>query len=217
MIKTVMFTGDSITDCGRTRPVGCGSGQLGDSYVGNIFVQTWANDPCADIKFYNSATSGDTSRRLRGRWNDEVLAYPADYIFIMIGVNDCWREFDAQPYEGNAPSPEEYRDNIKYMIETSLAANSQPVLVSPYFLDLNKNDGMRAKCDTLNGVLRDLAKQYDLDYIDVQSVMDAYLEKASSYYLSGDRVHPKAIGRQIIARTIQESPVWKRVLAEAKQ
>lgn len=217
MIKTVMFTGDSITDCNRARPVGCGAGQLGDSYVGNIFVQTWANDPCANIKFYNSATSGDTSRSLRARWNDEVLAYPTDYIFIMIGVNDCWREFDSQPYEGNAPSPEEYRDNIVYMIETALAKNSKPVLVSPYFLELNKKDGMRAKCDTLNSLLRALALQYNIQYIDVQAVMDAYMEKASSYYLSGDRVHPKAIGKQIIARTIQESPVWKSILAEAKQ
>lgn len=217
MIKTVMFTGDSITDCNRARPVGCGSGQLGDSYVGNIFVQTWANDPCANIKFYNSATSGDTSRSLRARWNDEVLAYHTDYIFIMIGINDCWREFDSQPYDGSAPSPEEYRDNIIFMIETALAAKSKPVLVSPYFLELNKKDGMRAKCDTLNSLLRALALQYNVPYIDVQAVMDSYMEKASSYYLSGDRVHPKAIGRQIIARTIQESPIWKAILAEAKQ
>ena len=36
-MKRVMFTGDSITDCGRARPLGDRAGNLGDSYVANIF------------------------------------------------------------------------------------------------------------------------------------------------------------------------------------
>ena len=34
----VMFTGDSITDCQRARPVGDGVGTLGNSYVGNVYI-----------------------------------------------------------------------------------------------------------------------------------------------------------------------------------
>ena len=71
---------------------------------------------------------------------------------------------------------------------------------------------MRAKCDELNKVLRELAKKYSLHYIDVQSVFDDYISKVSSYVVSGDRVHPKAIGKQVIAKAIMESPAWAEVM-----
>ena len=211
-MRSVMFTGDSITDVGRARPVGDRAGNLGDSYVANIFVQTWASDPDAGIKIMNTATSGDTSRMLRKRFESEVLAYPADYLFIMIGVNDCWREYEDPIYAHAAPSVDEYRENMEYMIKGALDIGEKPVLVSPYFLELYKEDPMRAKCDKLNGVLRELAKKYSLHYIDVQSVFDEYISKASSYVVSGDRVHPKAIGKQVIAKTIMESPAWAEVM-----
>ena len=211
-MKSVMFTGDSITDVGRARPVGDRAGNLGDSYVANIFVQTWAKDPEANIKIMNTATSGDTSRTLRARYESEVLAYPADYLFIMIGINDCWREYEDPIFAHAAPSVDEYRENMEYMIKGALDIGSKPVLVSPYFLELYKEDPMRAKCDVLNGVLRELAKKYSLHYVDVQSVFDEYISKVSSYVVSGDRVHPKAIGKQVIAQTIMASDAWKEVM-----
>lgn len=211
-MKSVMFTGDSITDVGRARPVGDRAGNLGDSYVANIFVQTWAKDPEANIKIMNTATSGDTSRTLRARYESEVLAYPADYLFIMIGINDCWREYEDPIFAHAAPSVDEYRENMEYMIKGALDIGSKPVLVSPYFLELFREDPMRAKCDVLNGVLRELAKKYSLHYVDVQSVFDEYISKVSSYVVSGDRVHPKAIGKQVIAQTILESPAWAEVM-----
>ncbi|MBQ0125248.1 MAG: SGNH/GDSL hydrolase family protein [Clostridiales bacterium] len=212
--KKIMFTGDSITDCSRGRPVG-ESSTLGDSYVSNIYVQMLADDPECTVHFYNSATSGDTSRQLRARWESEVLAYPSDYIFIMIGVNDCWREFDKFTGREYAPTVDEYKENIEYMINTAKKNGSKVVLVSPYFLDLNKDDKMRAKCDRCNDALKELAKKYSLDYIDVQAAMDEYIAKApSSYVISQDRVHPKAIGKQIIANVISQSPVWKKIIAK---
>lgn len=213
-MKRVMFTGDSITDCGRARPIGDKAGTLGDSYVGNIFVQMWAQDPHAGVKIMNTATSGDTSRSLRARFENEVVCYDADYLFIMIGVNDCWREFDELTEAENAPTDNEYRDNMTYMIERAIERGMKPVLVSPYFLELYKEDPMRAKCDRLNVILRELAKKYSLHYIDVQAAFDDYLSEVSSFIVSGDRVHPKAIGRQIIAQTITDSPAWKEVLGK---
>ncbi len=210
-MKKVMFTGDSITDCGRARPLGDRAGYLGDSYVANIFVQMWAKDPKADVKIMNTATSGDTSRQLRARFDSEVICYDADYLFVMIGINDCWREFDDPVYASDAPSVDEYRENMTYMIEKALEKGTKPVLVSPYFLELSREDPMRAKCDKLNGVLRELAKKYSLYYIDVQSVFDEYISVLSSYIVSGDRVHPKAIGKQVIAQTIMASDAWAEV------
>ena len=211
-MKKVMFTGDSITDVNRGRPLGDRAGNLGDSYVANIFVQMWARDPDFGVKMMNTATSGDTSRSLRARFESEVVCYEMDYLFIMIGINDCWREFEDPVLGVNAPTVDEYRDNMEYMINTARAKGMETVLISPYFLELYKEDPMRAKCDTLNGVLRELAKKYSLCYIDVQTPFDEYISKVSSYIVSGDRVHPKAIGKQIIADAIMASPVWQKIM-----
>ncbi len=213
-MKAVMFTGDSITDCGRVRPVGDRAGTLGDSYVGNIFVQMWAADPHADVKIMNTGTGGNTSRDLLARLDGEVLCHKSDYLFIMIGVNDCAAEFYDRVYAANAPTVEEYRDNMEKIIGKALAAGTKPVLISPYYLDLNKKDPMRAKCDRINAVLRELCGKYSLHYIDVQGAFDDYLEKSSVFFISPDRVHPKAIGRQIITRTVMNSEAWREVISK---
>ena len=55
--KIVMFTGDSITDCNRARPIGDGFGNMGTSYVARIFVDTWADFPTHNIHYLNSLSS----------------------------------------------------------------------------------------------------------------------------------------------------------------
>lgn len=209
-MKTVMFTGDSITDCGRGRPIG-EVYSLGSSYVSNIYTQMWAADQKSNVHIYNSAISGNTSRQLRERWESDVLAYPSDYIFILIGINDCWREFEAPMPLSSSVSPDEYKENVEYMIKASLEKGSKPVIISPYFLEPSKADPMRQKCDKLNEKLIGLTKKYNVPYIDLQGVFDKYMEKTHSYVLSGDRVHPKAIGAQVIANTIMASDVWKEI------
>ena len=43
--KKIMFTGDSVTDCRRARPIGDGFGTIGESYLSRIFIDTWAEIP----------------------------------------------------------------------------------------------------------------------------------------------------------------------------
>lgn len=211
---TVNFTGDSVTDCSRGRPVGEDT-TLGGSYVSNIYVQTYAKNINAGIKVLNTATSGNTTKTLRERWETEVIAYPSDYLFIMIGINDCWRDYDSLYDKGDRVSVEDYKNNMTYFIESAKKKGIEPVLISPYYVDLNKKAVMRAKCDKLNAVLKELAGKYGLEYIDVQAVFDKFLKTASSEYLySGDRVHPNALGKQVIADTILSSKIWKRITSK---
>lgn len=213
-IIRAMFTGDSIGDCGRARPIGDGCGALGDSYIANLFTMTWARYPQCGIRYLNSAVSGNTSRQLLERFDTEVLAYNPDYLFIMIGVNDCWRFYDNPLMTERQISPEETASNVEEMIKRTLARGAKPVILSPFFMDLNREENMRRLCDALNVAFRALTEKYGIKYVDIQSVIDGYIAKSSSYQLSGDRVHPNAIGRALIAKTIYESPVFAEMLAE---
>ena len=208
----VMFTGDSITDCQRARPVGAGVGTLGNSYVGNLFCMTWAEKPDCKIRFMNSATSGDTSRQLLARFDDEVLAYNPDYLFIMIGVNDAWRIAELPVNTEVHISSEETAANMEKMILKAREKGAEPIILSPFFMDLDKNEFMRYHVDEINALYKKLAEKYSVVYIDVQSAIDKWISKASSYILSSDRVHPKAIGVSLIARTIFEHPVFRKVI-----
>ena len=70
----------------------------------------------------------------------------------------------------------------------------------------------RYHVDEINALYKKLAEKYSVVYIDVQSAIDKWISKASSYILSSDRVHPKAIGVSLIARTIFEHPVFRKVI-----
>ena len=211
-IKTVMFTGDSITDCDRARPIGDGFGKMGSSYVSRIFIDTWADYPEHNIHYLNSAISGNTTKMLLDRYDTDILAYNPDYVFIMIGVNDAWRHFDGSKFTQTLISPKQSGENVEKMITTTIEAGAKPVIISPYFLDNNREDPMRKMVDEINGEYKALAEKYSIGYIDVQSVFDEYLKKSSSYILSGDRVHPKAVGISIIARTIYNHPDFRVIL-----
>ena len=208
----VMFTGDSITDCQRARPVGDGAGTLGNSYVGTLFCMTWAENPECRARFMNSATSGDTSRQLLARFDDEVLAYNPDYLFIMIGVNDAWRIAELPVNTEVHISSGETAANMEKMILKAREKGAEPIILSAFFMDLDKNEFMRYHVDEINALYKKLAEKYSVGYIDIQSAIDGWISKASSYILSSDRVHPKAIGVSLIARTIFEHPVFRGVI-----
>ncbi len=206
---TVLFTGDSITDCDRARPIGDGFGMMGNSYVSRIFVDTWADFPQNHIRYLNSAISGNTSKQLLDRFNEDVLAYAPDYVCIMIGVNDVWRHFDGCQLNQALIEPEETAANMEKMIQKTLEIGARPIILSPFYLDRNHEDSMRKMVDEVNVKYRVLAEKYNIGYIDVQTPFDEYLKTGSSYILSNDRVHPKAVGVSLISRVIYNHPDFR--------
>lgn len=207
--KIVMFTGDSITDCDRARPIGDGFGKMGNSYLARIFVDTWADFPNHNIHYLNSAISGNTTKMLLDRFDTDILAYNPDYVFMMIGVNDVWRHFDGARFTEVLIYPEETAANMEKMILKTLEKGAKPVIISPYFLDRNHEDPMRKMVDEINVYYKQLAEKYHIGYIDVQAKFDEYLKTGSSYILSADRVHPKTVGISLIARYIYNHPDFR--------
>ena len=71
----VLFTGDSITDCGRARPVGKGAG-LGSGYV------AIAQERLKDNVVLNTGISGHTVRDLAARWDNDVINLKPDWLTL---------------------------------------------------------------------------------------------------------------------------------------
>jgi lysophospholipase L1-like esterase len=198
--KLVMI-GDSITDCGRAKPVGEGLfGAEGNGYVNLVNAMLKAVYPEEKIRVVNMGTSGNTVRDLDGRWKTDVLDLKPDWLSIMIGINDVWRHFDLPTQKETHVSIDEYRETLEELVKCTIPHVNGLVLMSPYFIEPNTNDAMRKMMDEYRREVKEVAKEYNAIYVDVQEAFDEVLKHMHPMELAWDRVHPNTAGHMVIAR-----------------
>lgn len=197
----LVLIGDSITDCGREQPVGEGAGEaLGNGYVSLIDALLNATSPQQRIRIINMGISGNTVRDLAARWSSDVLALEPDWLSIMIGINDVWRQFDARLQTEWQVPRDEYARTLEDLVGTTRGRLQGLVLMTPYFLEPNRADPMRARMDQYGAVVRELAGRYDAVFVDTQAALDAALTHVHPMALAWDRVHLNLTGHMILAR-----------------
>jgi lysophospholipase L1-like esterase len=197
--QTILFTGDSITDCGRARPMGTMPNGLGDGYVSQIHSLISATYPWQNIVMLNSGTSGNRVTDLESRWQVDILNHKPDWLSVMIGINDVWRQFDS------AHLPDQVCLNRYETVYRRILTVARPtlkglILMTPYYIESNPSDPMRRMMDDYGKVVKILASEFDAVFVDTQAAFDAYLKHQPTQSLCGDRVHPNRIGHMVIAR-----------------
>ncbi|HEY8444342.1 MAG TPA: SGNH/GDSL hydrolase family protein [Clostridia bacterium] len=211
--ETILFTGDSITDAGRRRPIGEGRGEgVGGGYVRQIDTLLNICYPENIYHIVNTGVSGNTSRDLLARWQTDVLDLKPDYVSVCIGVNDVWRQFDEPHCFYNHVGIEEYRANLEKMVELTLDKVKGMIFMTPYYMEPNKEDPMRKKMDEYGAVMKEVAKKHNLMCVDLQKEFDEYLKYRYSAYIQWDRVHTGPIGSMIIARAFLRAVGFDRKL-----
>ncbi|GAB4469335.1 MAG: SGNH/GDSL hydrolase family protein [Armatimonadaceae bacterium] len=203
--KLVMI-GDSITDAGRARPVGEGRGEaLGKGYVSLVNALFTAFYPEQNIRIINMGTSGNTVRDLEKRWQTDVLDLRPDWLSVMIGINDVWRQFDS-PHRPELGVPlDEYEATYRRILEAVRPSLQGLVLMTPFYIEPQTSDAMRARMDEYSAVVRNLAGEYDAVLVDTQAAYDRVLEHLYPALLAWDRVHPGVEGHMVIARAFAQA------------
>jgi lysophospholipase L1-like esterase len=125
--QKILFIGDSITDAGRTS---------GDRLIGNGFVHLinqllMAAHPELQLELVNRGISGNTVHDLQQRWQRDAIDVQADWLVVMIGVNDVWRGFDGQPEL--AVGVAEYEHTLEQLLKSAQTAGMQLLLLEPFF------------------------------------------------------------------------------------
>jgi lysophospholipase L1-like esterase len=198
--KLVMI-GDSITDCGRVRPIGEENGDgLGTGYVSLINACLTATIPQAHIRIINMGVSGNTVRDLAARWSSDVVALNPDWLSIMIGINDVWRQFEPWPQTEEHVGLEEYARTLETLIRTTQPQLKGLVLMTPYFVEPNRTDPMRAMMDEYGAAVRELAGHHEAILVDTQAAFDSVLAELRPTALAEDRVHLNLTGHMILTR-----------------
>ncbi len=196
--KLVMI-GDSITDCERARPVGEGLfGAVGKGYVALVDAQLMNAYPDRAIRVVNMGSSGNTVRDLAGRWQSDVLDLKPDWVSIMIGINDVWRQFDLPRQSEIHVGPEEYERTLDSLIRRTLPLVRGLVLMTPFYIESSRHAPMRRRMDEYGAIVAALAKKHATRFADVQTSFDRLLAHLPVESIAWDRVHPNHIGHQAI-------------------
>lgn len=197
----IVFAGDSVTDMERARPLGEGLfDNLGRSYVRVVDNMLGAWYPEILVRVTNAGVAGNTSRDLLARFQAEVVDLHPDWVSILIGMNDVWRQFDTPAMPDYQVQPEEYRANVEQMLQALQGKVKGVFLMTPYYLEPNQEDWMRSRMNEYGQICRELAGKYGCILVDLQEAFDRYFQYRHSAFIAWDRIHPNLVGATVIAK-----------------
>ena len=215
----LLFVGDSITDCGRERPVGEAPG-LGMGYVTIVNAALAAFHPERLIRVVNMGVSGNQARDLAARWKTDALDLAPDWLSVMIGINDVWRRFDRPARKESHVALEDYESTLDALLAAARPRLEGLVVMSPYMIEPRRDDPMRVLMDEFGAACRRLATRHGAIFVDSQAAFDAYFARraaagpastgaasaaAHPMSMAWDRIHPDATGHMILARAFLDA------------
>lgn len=198
----VVIVGDSVTDVGRDRPIGEGNNGLGNGYPRYFDAMLQANCPMDNIRITNAGNSGDSSRSIVARMQTDIIDLKPDYVTLMIGINDIWRQYDLPNQKETHVYIDEYEKNLNIIADAIKKCGAELALISPLMFEPNHDEPMRKTVDAYIKIMEKVAKERGLKFIDVQSQIDKLLETVPTMSITWDRVHPNHVAHYIIADTM---------------
>ena len=96
--------------------------------------------------------------------------------------------------------PEDFESTYTRLIERTLPTVKGMILMTPYFMEPNKQDPMRARMDEYGAIVRKLAEKYNLTFIDLQAAWDELFKHMHPCNIAWDRIHPNQTGCMYIAK-----------------
>lgn len=198
--QKILMIGDSVTDCNRREE---NTAYLGDSYPHLVASELYLKYPNLNIKVINKGISGDTSKMLIDRWRTDVLDINPEILTILIGINDVWRHYDC-PDPSKRVSKDDYIKNMRIMIESMINVTKKIIILSPFYLEDDMSKPMKAQANEYIDALRQLVKEYDVIFIDLQKEFEKLMEKYTFNQLTfkSDKIHPTLFGQYVISKLI---------------
>jgi lysophospholipase L1-like esterase len=199
--QKLLFIGDSVTDCERVKPEGEGLfSALGKGYVSFVDGLLQAVYPEMGIRVVNKGINGNTVRDLKNRWQEDVLKQRPDWLSIMIGINDVWRQYDTPFIKDGHVYLNEYESTLRELVSETKPFVKEMVLMTPFYLESNEQDQMRRSMDQYGQVVKKIAEETNCLFVDTQAAFNIVLKDLYSATIAWDRVHPSTAGHMVLAR-----------------
>src|SRR4029450_12951637 len=128
------------------------------------------------LRVINMGVSGNTTRDLKARWQTDVLDLKPDWLSIMIGANDVWRQYDSPKQTERHVLIDEYERNLVELVSSTKPAVKGLILMTPYYIEPNRQDAMRATMDRYSAVVKKVAGATPgAVFVDTQAAFDRLL------------------------------------------
>lgn len=199
--NTLLFLGDSITDCGRDRQ---DSMDLGKGFPALVAAQLAAEYPDADLSFVNRGISGNKIQDILNRIGEDCIDLKPDLLIFLIGINDTWHNVGTPSFgtsEAAAAFATDYRQFLQQVTESGI---KKILLLEPFVLPYPADrQQWRKDLDPKIHSIRELAAEFGCDYLPLDGLFaERAVKKHSSYYTGEDGVHPTIAGHGVIAQEI---------------
>ena len=200
-MKTLLFQGDSITDCSRaiTEAEDTRHTFLGSGYVSLLAAEIYGDQPEKDWRIFNRGISGNRVVDLYARWKVDALVLKPDVLSILIGVNDTWHEYNRQ----NGVEVPRYEEFLRRLI--SWTKDTLPevkiVLLEPFVLPFGAvGEAWPAEIAERAEVVRKTAADFGAVFVPLQDEFTAAAKAYGMEYWLRDGVHPTYAGHRLIAK-----------------
>ncbi|HEY4101753.1 MAG TPA: SGNH/GDSL hydrolase family protein [Gemmatimonadales bacterium] len=198
---TIVFQGDSITDCGRNRKAAAANdpGALGTGYPLLLTSRLREEQPKSDYQCFNRGVSGNIVADLAARWQSDTLDLKPGLLSILIGVNDVWHTLGKTPA---ADVVSGYESGYAALLAQTKRALPQVKLVvlEPFVLHTGAvTDAWFPEFDQLRAASRRVADRAGARFVPLHEMFQRRAAKSSAAYWASDGVHPTAAGHEAIA------------------
>ncbi len=202
--SSVLFVGDSITFANRDEegePTPWHrEGGLGHGYVALVNALCTASRPQDRLRMVNRGSNGWNVRNLKDTWQKLVLDFQPDWLSVMIGINDVWRQFDTPLKKENHVLLPEYEKTLDTLLAETRPKLNGLVLATPFVIERDRQDAMRLQIESYGQTVANLAKKYDAVFVDTQAAFDHLTAQRHPSEIAWDRIHPDTVGHMTIAR-----------------
>jgi len=200
--ETVLFIGDSITDCGRRgtdRPLGAG-------YVKLFHDLMVLREPDKRIKIINKGISGDNVSGLLNRWSDDVLRHRPDWLSIKIGINDLhWYMGEPQ----NGISPQRFEKDYTAILQRTMSQfpKCRILLIDPFYIstETSPHSARRRVLELIPdylAVVHQLSRTFKTRLIRTHELFQQLLKYHDPDTFCAEPVHPNLTGHIMIAESV---------------
>ncbi len=219
MKKTILFQGDSITDCGRTRELPSniieklyvkaqytlrGATEMGSGYPA-LVAKELGNE---NYSFVNRGVGGDRVLDVYARIVRDIIKIKPDVMSLLVGVNDVWHGFDWNNGTGLKRFEKMFNILIDELVEE--LPDTEFIILGAFVLEGSATENRPDQPDRYSlfregvaqvaAIEKATAERHGIKFVDLGKILDKEAEKHTAKALTGDGVHPTQKGHEIIKR-----------------
>ena len=202
--QTLLFIGDSITDCDRRGA----EAPLGSGYVRLFTELATARIPELRFRTVNKGNGGDRITHLKERWRDDVLYHRPDRLSIKVGINDV---HSIVRNAEDPVSPALFAETYDQLLELTKKELGCPVvLITPFYISTDRDsDTFRSQVLALlpqyiETVVK-MSEKYGTKLVPLHDIFQEHLKHRDADTFCPEPVHPNHAGHLVIAHTIMDA------------